>query len=168
MSHAPAGGRQHGRSDAATRKAEDNPKELLRAGIFLLRRDEPREAMRILERAHKLDPHNPMTCSYLGLAMALSRSGTKQAVQLCEDAVRDGTFHAELYHNLGRVYLLAGDRRRARLALLEAQKLDEDDPDITSDLKRLGMRGAPPLSIVQREHPWNKYLGLALRRLRLR
>src|SRR4029079_10498091 len=99
MSHAPADGRQHGRSDAATRKAEDNPQELLRAGIFLLRRDEPREAVRILERAHHLDPKNPMTCSYLGLAMALARSGTKQAVQLCEDAVRGGTFHAELYHN---------------------------------------------------------------------
>ena len=169
MSHAPAGGRQHDRSDAATRKAEDNPQELLRAGIFLLRRDEPREAMRILERAHKLDPRNPMTSSYLGLAMALSRSGgAKQAVQLCEEAIKDGSFHAELYHNLGRVYLMTGDRRRARLAFLEGLKLDEDDSAIVNDLKKLGMRGTPPLSIVHRDHPWNKYLGLALRRLRLR
>jgi len=168
MSHAPADGRQHGRSDAATRKAEDNPQELLRAGIFLLRRDEPREAVRILERAHHLDSKNPMTCSYLGLAMALARSGTKQAVQLCEDAVRGGTFHAELYHNLGRVYLMAGDRRRARLAFLEGLKLDQDDPNITHDLKKLGMRRVPPLSVVHRDHLLNKYIGLALRRLRIR
>ena len=168
MSHAPAGGRQHERPDKTARKAEDNPQELLRAGIFLLRRDEPREAMRILERAYRLDPRNPMTRSYLGLAMALARSGKKQAVELCEGAVKEVTFHAELYHNLGRVYLLAGDRRRARLAFLEALKLDQDDPDITQDLQTLGMRSYPPLSVVERDHPLNKYLGIALKRLRLR
>jgi Flp pilus assembly protein TadD len=168
MSHAPAGGRQHERPDRTARKAEDDPQELLRAGIFLLRRDEPREAMRLLERARKLDSRNPMTRSYLGLAMALARSGTRQAVDLCEDAVNGGTFHPELYHNLGRVYLLAGDRRRARLAFLEGLKLDQDHPDITQDLKTLGMRNLPPLSVVHRDHPMNKYLGIALKRLGLR
>jgi tetratricopeptide (TPR) repeat protein len=168
MSHPPTGGQQHGRGDGTARKAEDNPQELLRAGVYLLRRNEPREALRILERALKLDPQNPMTRSYLGLSMALSRSGTKQAVQYCEDAVKRGTFHAELYHNLGRVYLLAGDRRRARLAFLEGLKLDQDDPDLTRDLKNLGIRGMPPLSVVRRNHPWNKYLGMALKRLGLR
>src|SRR5262245_61933427 len=108
MSHAPADGRQHGQKNTAARRAEDNPQELLRAGIFLLRRDEPREALRILERAFELDSRNPMTRSYLGLAMALARSGTKKAVELCEEAVRQGTYHAELYHNLGRVYLISG------------------------------------------------------------
>src|SRR5262245_43496429 len=100
--------------------------------------------------------------------MALSRTGTKQAVQLCEEAIKEGTFHAELYHNLGRVYLMAGDRRRARLAFLEALKLDEDDPDIENDLKKLGMRGTPPLAIVHRDHPWNKFLGIVLLRWMLR
>jgi len=168
MSHAPTGGRQHGRGDAATRKSEDDPQEFLRAGVFLLRRDEPREAMRVLERAYKLDSKNPITRSYLGLAMALSRAGTKQALELCESAVRGGTFHAELYHNLGRVYVMAGDRRRARLAFLEGLKLDQDDPDLTQGLQTLGMRSTPPLSIVHRDHPWNKYLGITLKRLGLR
>ena len=168
MSHAAAGGREYGHGTGRQKGADENPKELLRAGVFLLRRDDVREAMRLLERAHELNPEDAMTRSYLGLAMALCRAGTKQAVHHCEEAVKGGTFHPELYHNLGRVYLMAGDRRRARLAFLEGLKLDREDPDLTHDLSKLGIRSIPPISLLHRDHPCNKYLGKALKRLRLR
>lgn len=169
MNQIPAGQHKFGRGNLPHRNPEDDPQELLRAGVYLLRREEPREAMRLLERAHRLDARNPLTASYLGLAMAICRSGTKQeAIKLCEKAVEGTTFHAELYHNLGRVYLITGDRRRARLAFLEGLKLDQDDPDLTRELEKLGKRRLPPLSVVHRDHPCNKYLGIALRRLGLR
>src|SRR5262245_54626774 len=110
MSQAPARGRESGRGNGKKSGPENDPRELLKAGIFLLRREEAREALRVLERAHRLDPRNPITTSYLGLAMATCRSGTRDALRLCEEAVTGGTFHPELYHNLGRVYLISGDR----------------------------------------------------------
>ena len=168
MSQAPARGRQYGKGNGKNKGSENDPKELLKAGVFLLRREEAREAMRVLELAHKLDPENPITRSYFGLSLAMCRSGTKDALRLCEDAVRGGTFHPELYHNLGRVYLIAGDRRRARLAFLEGLKLDREDPELNQEMSAIGLRSHPPLSFLHRDHPFNKYLGMALKRLRLR
>ena len=145
-----------------------DPKDLLRAGIFLLQRDEAREAVRALEEASRLDPASAIIQSYLGLAMASARAGTKEAIRLCREAVERETFHAELFLNLGKVHLMAGDRRQARLAFLEGLKLDREDPELLRCLQTIGMRKDPPLRFLHRNHPLNKHLGIALRRLRLR
>jgi Flp pilus assembly protein TadD len=153
---------------AAKEDRGSDPRELLKAGLFLLQRSQPREAMRALEEASRLDPESPLIQSYLGLAMATARTGTKEAVQLCEQAVRGDAFQPELYLNLGRVYMIVGDKRRARLAFLEGLKLDREDPDLLRSLQVIGMRKLPPLPFLHRDSPVNKYLGIALRRLRLR
>lgn len=153
---------------AARKDRGSDPKELLKAGLFLLQRNQAREAMRALEEASRLDPSNVIIRSYLGLAMATARAGTKEAVHMCELAVQGNAFQPELYLNLGRVYMIVGDRRRARLAFLDGLKLDREDPDLLRSLQVIGMRKVPPIPFLHRDSPINKYLGIALRRLRLR
>ncbi len=52
--------------------------------------------------------------SYYGLALALSRKPTPESIRACEMAARTDSFNPDLEMNLGKVYLLAGQRSKAR------------------------------------------------------
>ena len=141
---------------------EQDPAKVFRAGLQLLHADNVRDALIAFENAHYLDPEEPIYMSYLGLARVLLRKDVKQAVKLCEKAAKNNLYHPEIYHNLGRVYVMRNERKKALEALQHGLKIDPENEAILSELRRMGTRKDPPIPILHRNHFLNHYLGKVL------
>lgn len=151
----------------AEEEAEEDPDEFFRAGLFLLKRDKVREALVAFKRALLARETEPRYMSYTGLCLALQRK-VKEGLVLCEKAVEKEFFRSELFLNLGRAYLLAGNRRKAHMAFRKGMALDRENRDIRAALEQMGVRKPPIFPFLDRRHPINKLAGKVLYRLRLR
>jgi hypothetical protein len=84
------------------------------------------------------------------------------------DAIRRDVFRAELFLNLGRVYLMARDRRSAYEAFTMGLRIDRRDPRLRRELRRMGVRRRPVLPFLDRGHAVNRWLGRFMARHGLR
>lgn len=127
----------------------------------------------------------PVVNSYLGYCMARERGQFRQAIALCESALRTEPHNPAHYLNLGRIYLLTRQKAKAVAtfrkglstdAVTERAAAAESPADgrakqqalILSELRRLGIRKRPPFPSLPREHPLNRVVGRLLARLNLR
>jgi hypothetical protein len=128
----------------------------------------------------------PLVRSYLAYCMAKERGEVKNAMSLCQDALATDPGHPAHYLNLGRVFLVAGDKPRAIAAFWRGISSKNSGPVGTSasdwpkqgrrreydlimdELRRLGIRKPPPFRALQRSHPLNKYTGKILARIGMR
>jgi tetratricopeptide (TPR) repeat protein len=147
---------------------ERDPEEFFRAGVFLLKRDKAREALIAFKHALQMKGAEPRYKSYFGVSLALSEGKVKEALLFCESAVEKEFYRAELFLNLARVYLMAGNRRKAHAVLRKGLAIDRDSRDIRQELDKMGIRKPPVLPFLDRRHPLNKLAGKVLHRLRLR
>jgi len=142
--------------------------EFFQAGVFLLKRGRPKDALKALSRALSIKATEPRYMSYYGLSMALSGGDRADAVGYCERAIQRESFRSELFLNLGKVYLSAGNRKRAHQAFRKALALDKDNREVRTELLKMGVRKPPVLPFLDRGHPLNKLAGKWLHKLRLR
>jgi tetratricopeptide (TPR) repeat protein len=99
--------------------------------------------------------------------LAKERREFKEAADLCLAALKLEPAQAVHYLNLGRVYLAAGQKAAAIRALRRGVKFGKSRA-IIEELKRLGIRKAPVVSSLPRNHPVNKHLGVLFKRLGVR
>ena len=97
--------------------------------------------------------------SYYGLSRAQAFGATPQSIQACETAARRDFFNPDLLLNLGRVYLLAGKTTKALSAFERGLGLAPSHKGLLAEFTKIDRRAAPPLGIVSRSHPLNKWLG---------
>ncbi len=97
--------------------------------------------------------------SYYGLSRAQALGATPQSIQACETAARRDFFNPDLLLNLGRVYLLAGKTTKALAAFERGLALASNHKGLLAEVTKIDRRAAPPLGIVSRAHPLNKWLG---------
>jgi len=143
------------------RREPIDPEALFRVGLRLFERNQrSREAAVALERAHRLKPSDPRYASYYGLSLACSTNRLKDAETLCTQAVALEFCRPELFHNLGRVRLLLGDRQGAHAAFNQGLSVDRNDERIQQEIAKLGIRKRPVIGFLSRRHPLNKYIGL--------
>ena len=98
----------------------------------------------------------------------MTRSPAYDAVSLCEQAARQEFYKAELLNNLGRVYLMSGQRKKAYDMF---KKGIETDPEFFKNhlcLEAMGVRSRPVFGFLGRNHPVNVVTGKTMRRLGLR
>ena len=158
--------RQEDEWDCPSGEKED-PEELFKAGLYLLKRDKLPEALAAFKKALFIRDKDPRYMSYTGLSLALT-GRTKEAVLLCERAVQKEFFRQELFLNLGRVYLISGNRRKAHIAFRKGMALDRENRLLRGELEKMGIRKPPVFQFLDRRHPINKITGKVLHRLRLR
>ena len=120
------------------------------------------------ENALRLVSEEPLYMSYLGLTRVLLRKGAKEAVALCEKAASKEFCRPEIYRNLGRVYLMRGERKKALDAWAQGLAIDKNNEEILQELNRMRTRSTPPFSFLHRNNPLNFYLGKLLGKLGLR
>jgi Flp pilus assembly protein TadD len=147
---------------------DSDAEELYKAGLFLLKREKVREALVAFKRALSIKDTEARYMSYTGYCLAVSEGKTKEAVMLCEKAAEKEFYRPELLLNLGRVYLLAGNRRKAHMAFRKGMTLDRENNELKSDLELMGVRKSPVIPFLDRKHPINKLAGKVLYRLHLR
>jgi len=134
-------------------------------GLATLRAGETLEAMAYFEaalRQHRaatqVRPHMKYQ-SFFGLCMARLKGNLTKALRLCREAADAEFYDPDIFLNLGRVALLAGDRRTAHHAFQRGLHLDEGHVELRGEIRRMGVRQRPLFAFLQRESLLNRAVG---------
>ena len=140
--------------------------DLLAQGIRAMEQGNTMMALMLLEDASKKGD-SPSLQSYLGFCLAKEKRQFKKGVTLCREAARQEPLNSQYWLNLGRVCLLANQKRPAIEAFRRGLKVNCNQ-QIVEELKRLGLRKTPVFSTLDRNHFLNRKVGKMLDTLRLR
>ncbi|MEW5745152.1 MAG: tetratricopeptide repeat protein [Nitrospirota bacterium] len=139
---------------------------LFTKGLNELHQGHTLAALASFERALQIED-NPDYYSYLAYCVAKERGQIRKAISLCEEAIQKSPHNPVHYLNLGRVYLHAQNKEYAVVIFREGLKYEKSQ-EIIDELNRLHTRKPPVLPFLPRDNPFNKYLGIVLRILRIR
>lgn len=106
-------------------------------------------------------PKDASGLSWFGLSLALMRKQYKPAIDLCRRAIDLEFYNGEHYANLSRVYVAAGNRKKAVETADQGLKVAPGHEYLMQVRRGLGVRARPPLSFLGRENPLNVTLGQA-------
>ena len=140
--------------------------QLLSRGITAAEEGDNMQALHLLEQI-PAEERSAIVASYIGLCLGRERREIKKGATLCLEGMRHEPGNPLHYLNLGRVYLLAGQRTRAISIFRKGLKVGRNDL-IIAELKSLGLRKQPVFRALSRANPINKYAGLIATRLGLR
>lgn len=107
------------------------------------------------------DPRALEGLSYFGLCVALIEKTHKHAIELCRKAIELQFYHAPHYVNFARVYVAAGNRKKAIEVLEDGLKVAPDDERLVALRAELGHRAKPVVPFLPREAGVNVALGRA-------
>ena len=98
--------------------------------------------------------------SWFGLCLALVQKKYSLALELCRKAIDLQFYNGDHYANLVRVYLAAGNRRKALEVAETGLKMHEGHEDILAARKAIGVRAKPAVPFLDRTNPINVTLGM--------
>lgn len=140
--------------------------ELFEKGVEASDRGNWLSALALFEKAVQLED-KPVFQSSLAACLAKERGQYNKAVQLCREALEKEPENPVHYLNLGRISLFQGRKE-------EAMKLFREglghglEKRIIEELDKLGTRKKPVIPFLHRNSPVNKYLGIVLKKIRIR
>ncbi len=141
----------------------ENPFE---EGIRALSAKRTGEALQWFEKV-VTEERTPLVRAYLAYCRAKVQGNYREAIALCLVAMKEEPRNTDIYLNLGRIYLLSGQRKPAIRAFDLGLRYGKN-PQIMNELTLLGQRKVPPLPFLRRSNPINKYLGKLLKKLGMR
>lgn len=103
---------------------------------------------------------NPVAMSYYALSLATAEGLYDKAISLCLMAAEKEFYNPDIYLNLGRIFLLNGQKSVAFKAFRKGLRFDNTHPGIIKEVKRLGVRRKPVLRFLSRGNAVNKLLGM--------
>lgn len=106
-------------------------------------------------------PKDATGLSYFGLCIAMIRRQFKPAIDLCRRAIDLEFYNGDHYANLARVYLTAGNRKKAVETAENGLKLVPEHEYLLQVRKSLGVRARPAVPFLDRTNPINVSLGQA-------
>lgn len=101
----------------------------------------------------------PSHQSYYALCMTMVYGPSREAIQLSERAVSREFFNADLFCNLGLVYMRVGKRGPAFRAFRRGLALNAKHARIRQALHQFEMRQQPVFSFLPRGHFLNRVFG---------
>jgi len=132
-------------------------------GLGLARAGRYREALRIFDTDICFTQH-PLATSYYALCLAVVEKEFDKAVSLCIIAAEKEFYNPEIYFNLGRVFLLNGQKAIAIKAFRKGLAFDNAHLALLNEIKRLGIRRSPVVSFLPRTSSINRFLGMLMQR----
>ena len=99
--------------------------------------------------------------SYFGLCLALVQKKYKAAADLCKRAMDLEFYNGDHYANLARVYMAAGQRRKAIETAEAGLKVVPEHEELMKVRHDLGVRARPAVPFLDRDHPINVSIGQA-------
>jgi len=136
---------------------ESHPQQLLARAIKAAEEGNTMLALMHLDHLPE-EERPPHAWSYLGYCLARERQQYRKGVSLCQQALQADAASPVHYLNLGRIYLLAGQKGRALSTFRRGLKFGRD-MRIVAELKRLGVRRAPVFQGLDRSHFLNRLAG---------
>jgi len=135
-------------------------------GMESLKNGDTGTALEYLEKAVLLE-RNPLYCSNLAICLAKEKREFKKAVSLCNEAIKKDPKNSLHFLHLGRIHLLANQKRDA-IRIFNMGLRYGENRDIIAELNRFDRRRSPLIPFLDRGHPVNKILGRLTYRLGLR
>ena len=99
--------------------------------------------------------------SYFGLCLALVQKKYKPAIDLCKRAIELQFYNADHHANLARIYIAAGNRKKAVESVEAGLRIHPEDEYLRQVRKSLGIRARPAVPFLDRSNPINVSLGQA-------
>ena len=99
--------------------------------------------------------------SYFGLCIALISKKYKTAIDLAKRAIDLQFYNGDHYANLTKIYVAAGNRKKALETIESGLKLHPDDETLLQARRSLGVRARPAVPFLDRRNPINVSLGRA-------
>lgn len=137
---------------------------IIEKGIGLARDGEYEKAVKVFDQDLCFTQH-PTAMSYYALCLANVEGNFDKAISLCLMAAEKEFYNPEIYLNLGRIFLLNGQKAVAVRAFRKGLKFDNSHFGIMSEMRKLGVRRKPVISFLQRTNPVNKFLGILADRM---
>lgn len=97
--------------------------------------------------------------SYFGLCIALVQKRYKDAIELCKRAIELEFYNGDHYANLARVYLAAGNRKKALETVEAGLKIHPEQEALLAVRRAVGVRARPAVPFLDRKNPINVTLG---------
>ena len=143
--------------------------EYIQLGRLYLKEGNPEEAHHCFEKAFaRLEKNSDAISldliSFYGFTLAFVQGEVEEGLQLCRKVVSKGEPKAIYFLNLGRVFLLRGQKQKAIKTFYQGLQNEPRHTGILVELKRLGKRRRPLLSLFSRHHFLNRYFGSILRK----
>ena len=146
--------------------SHENAAQAVAKGLEALNRDHLYLAMVCFEQAIHLE-RTPLTCSCLAYCLAKVRERYPEAVALAREAISREPGNPIHYLYLGRIHILAKERKEA-VEVLRQGLQHENSPEIIRELEALGARKPAIFKSLSRKNPLNRCLGILLDRLGMR
>ena len=145
---------------------EGNPNKALElVHRALMKHEGGAEVLRTIDsKVLKRPPILPELLSLYGLCIAFAEDRVQKGTMLCKIAVEMDISQPELYVNLGRVYLQAGQKSRAIQTFRKGLSKTGRNNELEQELTKLGVRARQPIPFLPRSNFLNKYIGLYLYR----
>jgi tetratricopeptide (TPR) repeat protein len=131
--------------------------KLFTLGMESLKNGDTGTALDYLEKAVSLE-RNPLYCSNLAVCLAKEKREFKRATSLCKEAIKQDPKNSLHFLNLGRVHLLANQKKDA-IRIFNLGLRYGENRDIIAELSRFERRRSPLIPFLDRENPVNKFLG---------
>lgn len=97
--------------------------------------------------------------SYYGVSVAMVTKKYRDAIDLCQKAIKLQFMNPNHYVNLARVYAAAGHKKKAIATLEQGLRVLPRHRVITTYWRELGVRSRPPIPFLSRENPLNVAIG---------
>lgn len=148
-----------------------SPDEAFKRGLASFERKTYQEASGYFQRALDLERETQKNVSmkylsFLGLSLVLSQGRSEEGLKMCEQAVKRDFFDADLFCNVGIVYLRHRQRGPAFQAFRRGLALRPQHRRILDEMDRYDRRADPVFGFLARQHPINVVAGRVRSRLR--
>ena len=141
-------------------------KRIFTKGLEALAHDDMLTALASFEKARRVE-NSPVINSYYAFCIAKERGQASKAILLCKESIQKEPNNSVHYLNLGRIQLIENNKAEAIRIFREGLNF-EANQQIVEELNKLVIRKPPIISFLKRSNPVNKYLGIILKKLRLR
>ena len=131
--------------------------ELFNLGMESLKSGDTGAALDYLEKAVALE-RVPLYCSHLAICLAKEKKEFKKAVSLCNEALRHDPKNSIHFLHLGRVHLMANQKKDALRIFGMGMRYGENR-EIIAELRKFGRRRRPAIPFLERDNPLNKIIG---------
>jgi tetratricopeptide (TPR) repeat protein len=129
-------------------------------GLKALQEGDSLAALSCFEKAANLGT-SPTYLSYLGYCVAKERGQVQKGIGLCSDAMVSEPENGVHFLNLGRIYLVAGNKVEAIKVFRKGLAFGPNE-EITGLLDSIGTRAPLIFPSLSRKNPLNRYLGKLL------
>jgi len=161
----PSGVPGRNQTETGTGRTDSGPmetaaeKEFVR-GLKVLQGGDTLAALACFEKA-VTQGRKPVYLSFLGFCIAKERGQIQKGIALCSEALENEPENVTHFLNLGKIYLVAGNKQEAIRVLRKGLALGLNE-EITDLLDAIGTRKPPLFPALGRKNPLNKYLGQLL------